>query len=124
MSRRARGAAATSPSGRVEISRAAIAAIVRAAVQQSYGVVGMAPGSFSRNLARYLRQDDPQRGIEIEVTGDQIVITLHVVLEYGLRISEVAHNLMDNVKFAVEHALGMPVQAVNVHVQALHFSPE
>ncbi|HEU5328661.1 MAG: Asp23/Gls24 family envelope stress response protein [Thermomicrobiales bacterium] len=124
MPRRDRGAAATSQSGKIEISRGAIAAIVRDAVRQSYGVVGMAPVSFSRSLARYIRQDDPQRGIEIEVTGDQIVITLHVVLEYGLRISEVAHNLMDNVKFAVEHALGMPVQAVNVHVQALHFSPE
>ena len=124
MPRRDRGAAATGPSGKIEISRSAIAAIVRDAVRQSYGVVGMAPVSFSRSLTRYIRQDDPQRGIEIEVSGDQIVITLHVVLEYGLRISEVAHNLMDNVKFAVEHALGMPVRAVNVHVQALHFSPE
>jgi uncharacterized alkaline shock family protein YloU len=39
-----------------------------------------------------------------------------------MRISEVAHNIMESVKFNVEKALGIPVAQVNVHVQGLRVS--
>lgn len=124
MPRRGKGATATSPTGKVEISRSAITTIVHDAVMESYGVVGMVPRTLRGSLARYLGQDDPQRGIEVEVRDERIEITLYVVLEYGTRISEVAQNVMALVKFAVEHALGMDVAAVNVYVQGLHFSDD
>jgi uncharacterized alkaline shock family protein YloU len=117
-------ASSTSATGNIEISRAAIATIVQQAVMASYGVVEMAPASIRSNLARVLRQDDPRRGIVVEVSGDQVEVTLHVILEYGVRISEVVHNLQEAVKFAVEQALNMRVGAVNVYVQGLHFSDE
>jgi len=44
------------------------------------------------------------------------------VVEYGTRISEVAQNMMQSVKFNVERALGMQVAEVNVHVQGLRVS--
>ena len=40
------------------------------------------------------------------------------------RISEVARNIMSNVKFAVESALGVPVVQVNVNVQDIRVSEE
>jgi uncharacterized alkaline shock family protein YloU len=122
MLRRGKGAATSGATGKVEISRGAIATLVQSAVLESYGVVGMASSGLRSDLARYLRQDDPRRGIEVEVDNDQITITLHVILEYGVRISEVAQNVMSSVKFAVERALGMNVRAVNIYVQGLHFS--
>ena len=48
--------------------------------------------------------------------------TCTLSIEYGVRISEVAQNIMESVKFAVEKALGLPVVQVNVHVQGLHVS--
>jgi uncharacterized alkaline shock family protein YloU len=105
MLRRGKVATTSVASGKVEISHAA-----------------MAPSGLRGNLAYYLRQDDPRRGIVVEMEGERIVITLYVILEYGVRISEVAQNVMALVKFAVERALGMSVAAVNVYVQGLHFS--
>ncbi len=122
MLRRSKVATASEASGRVEISHAAIASLVHGAVMEAYGVVGMAPSGLRGNLAYYLRQDDPRRGIVVELADERIVITLYVILEYGVRISEVAQNVMALVKFAVERALGMSVAAVNVYVQGLHFS--
>jgi uncharacterized alkaline shock family protein YloU len=60
----------------------------------------------------------------VHIAGGQIVIDLYVVIEYGTRISEVAHNIMSAVKFRVEKALGASVAQVNVHVQALRVSQE
>ncbi len=124
MLRRSRVAATSGATGRVEISRGAIAAIAQDALTEAYGVVGMAPSGLRGNLAYYLRQADPQRGIEVEVNRDQITINLSVILEYGVRISEVAQNVKELVKFAVEQALEMKVVAVNVYVQGLHFSDD
>jgi uncharacterized alkaline shock family protein YloU len=117
-------ASATSSTGKVEISRGAIATIVHQAVMESYGVVEMAPAGLRSSLARVLRQDDPRRGIAVEVNEEQVEVTLHVILEYGVRISEVVHNMQSSVKFAIEQALSMKVGAVNVYVQGLHFSDE
>jgi uncharacterized alkaline shock family protein YloU len=52
------------------------------------------------------------------------VIDLYVVIEYGTRIATVARNIQSVVKYTVEKALGVPVVAVNVHVQDLRISSE
>ena len=50
------------------------------------------------------------------------MIDLYVIMEYGVRVSEVAHNIMQSVKFNVEKALGVPVAEINVYVQGLRIS--
>ena len=106
--------------GQVEITPTAIASIAGQAVLNSYGVVGLSARS-GRGLLAFPR-DNIKKSVEISVVGDEIVIDLYVVIEYGTRISAVAHNIMENVKFSVEKALGVPVAQVNVHVQGLRVS--
>lgn len=113
---------ADSPIGKIEISPRAIASIASEAVLRCYGIVGMAATTLSDGIAEILQVDNSHRGVEVDVVDGRIIIDLYVVLEYGLRISEVAHNVMEAVKFAVERSLGMPVAEVNVHVQGLRVS--
>ena len=58
----------------------------------------------------------------VHIDEDQIVIDLYVVIEYGVRIATVARNIMSQVKFSVERAMGVPITGVNVHVQGLRVS--
>jgi len=44
---------------------------------------------------------------------------VYVVIQYGIRITEVAHNLQEAVKFAVERSVDVPVMEVNVNVQGV-----
>jgi uncharacterized alkaline shock family protein YloU len=108
--------------GKVEVSPRAIASIAGEAILSCYGVVGMSATTLRDGIAEVLRVDNYHRGVQVDVVDDKIIIDLYVVVEYGTRISEVAHNVMENVKFAVEQALGMPVREVNVHVQGLRVS--
>jgi len=108
--------------GRIEVTPLAIATIASRAVLGCYGVVGMASNNLRHGLAELLGRDNSRRGVEVKLKDGQIIIDLYVILEYGLRISEVAHNIMENVKFNVERALGIPVAQVNVHVQGLRIS--
>jgi uncharacterized alkaline shock family protein YloU len=88
---------------------------------QSYGVVGMASKNLVNGLAHALAKD-PRHGVEVRTVGGHILIDLYVVVEYGTRISTVATSMANSVRYQVERALGMPIAAVNVHVQDLRVS--
>ncbi len=51
--------------------------------------------------------------------GCGLAIDLFVIVQYGMRISEVAHNLQETVKFEVERAVNVAVVEVNVNVQGV-----
>lgn len=110
------------PPGRIEVAPTAIATIVGRATLQSYGVVGMASRRFRDGVAELLNREHFTRGVDVRIEENAVVIDVYVILEYGTRISEVARNIMQNVKFAVERSLGMPVARVNVNVQGLRVS--
>jgi uncharacterized alkaline shock family protein YloU len=110
--------------GKIEISSVAIARIASHAVLESYGVVGMAATNFVDGLVELLTPCTGHRGIDVQLRDGQIIIDLYVIVEYGTRISEVAHNIMSAVRFHVEKALGTPVTQVNVHIQGVRVSRE
>jgi uncharacterized alkaline shock family protein YloU len=79
----------------------------------------MANKSLIDGIADLLQPERWVRGVEVQVNADQVVVDLYVVVQYGTRISEVAQGVMSSVKYALEQALGLPIAAVNVHVQGL-----
>jgi uncharacterized alkaline shock family protein YloU len=107
-------------SGRIEISPHSIASIAGDAVLKCYGVVGVANKNLIGGLADLLQPDRWGRGVEVRVHDGKVTVDLYVIVQYGTRISEVAHGVMNNVKYRLDQALGIPISAVNVHVQGLH----
>lgn len=108
--------------GRVEVSPVAISSLASQAVLGCYGVVGMATKDLASGIVEILQPASHRRGIDVDIQDDRIEIDLYVVIEYGTRIATVARNIQSGVKYAVEKALGVPVVAVNVHVQDLRVS--
>jgi len=110
--------------GRIQVAPRAIASIASDAVLSCYGLVGMAAATLRDGIAEILQVENAHRGVGVDVRDGEIIVDLYVVVEYGTRISEVAHNVMETVKFALERALGTPVAEVNVHVQGLRVSDQ
>lgn len=108
--------------GTIEISPMAVASIASQVVLESYGVVGTASRNFTHGLVELFSPLASPRGVTVRIGNGEIEIDLFVIIEYGVRISEVAHNMTSAIKFQVEKALGMPVKAINVHVQDLRIS--
>ena len=109
--------------GQIEISPTAVATIASQAVNQCYGVVGMASKGFVDGIAQLLTRD-PHRGIDIAMRDEGINIDVYVIVEYGIRIRAVAESIQNTVKFHVEKAVGRQVSAVNVYIQGLRHTPE
>ena len=102
------GPALSSPLGRITISSDAIAHIVGETARECYGVVGMA--------GRKWLPDRPTRGVEIGRDGDEVTIDLHVVVEYGLNLAEVASTICNRVGYEVGRLTGLRIRAVEVHI--------
>ncbi len=107
--------------GKIEISPHAIAGIAAHAAVRSYGIVGMAAKNVMNGIAATMT-GDPHKGIDVHLSADSIKIDLYVIVEYGTRISSVAHSVARTVKFHVEQATNLPVAEVNVYVQGLRVS--
>ncbi len=105
--------------GRIEVSPQVIAVIAEDAALQCYGIVGLA-SRRQEGIWSHIPEKRGPGGVVVHVDGDRVSLELYVIIEYGTRICEVARNVMSNVKFAVEQALGIPVYQVHVNVQGIH----
>ena len=100
--------------GRITISTGAITQIVAQTAARCYGVVGMGGGPRAK-VGRLLPRNRAQ-GITVSGDGDSVSLDLHVVVEYGLNLAEVASSVSNRVAYEVERLTGLPVRAVEVHV--------
>ncbi len=105
--------------GRIEVFPSAVAAIAGHAALRCYGVSGMAARGLRDGVAELLRRESVDRGTDVVEVEGGLAIDLYVIVQYGMRISEVAHNLQETVKFEVERAVNVPVVQVNVNVQGV-----
>src|SRR5436305_14079920 len=111
------------PLGKIRVLANAIHTIAMQATSECYGVVGLTAPRLHNGQAVLLPSEHSNQGIQVRVVNDQIIVEVYVSLEYGLRMSEIAHNIMSSVKFSIEKMLGVPVAQVNVNVQGLGHGP-
>ena len=103
--------------GTIDVSPKAVAAIAAEAVSECYGVVGMAPRTFTERVLTVLRRPPAATGIRVYLDADVIVVDLHVIIEYGTRIITVADNVISAVRFRLERSLGTSAIVINVFVE-------
>lgn len=108
--------------GNIAIGEEVIATLAGAAAMECYGIVGMASRRLTDGFVELLGRDNWSRGVEVKVDGNEVYITLHIIVSYGVRISEVAKNVMQKVKYAVERVTGLTVARVDVYVQGVQLS--
>jgi uncharacterized alkaline shock family protein YloU len=101
--------------GRLTISRDAFAEIVAETALGCYGVVGLSAGS---RVGRLLRRE----GISIEGDPHGLRIELHVVVEHGLNLAEVAATVRSQVAYEVTRLTGFDVAVVEVVIQRVRAS--
>ena len=111
------------PLGKIEVLPNAIHTIAKQAISECYGVVGLTAPRLHNGQAVLLSPEENNQGVQIRVVNEQIIVEVYVALEYGLRMSEIAHNIMSSVKFSIEKMLGVPVAQVNVNIQGLIHGP-
>lgn len=86
---------------------------------ECYGLVGMAPKGSADGLVELLKREHLSKGVKVYMEEGKLVIDLYIVVEFGTKISAVAQNIIDKVKYSVETMTGMEVKKVNVNVKGV-----
>ena len=103
----------------IEISNDVIAVIAGVAVSEVQGVASMS-GGFAGGITEVLSgKKNMAKGIKVEKTDNKAKIDVNIIVEYGSRIPDVAFEIQNRVKKAVESMTGFKVEEVNVHVQGV-----
>lgn len=107
-------------SSNIKISNDVVAVIAGKAVSEAPGVYAMA-GGFAGGISEVLSgKKNLSKGIKVEVGEKETRIDVNIIVEYGTRIPDVAFDIQNRVKSAVEGMTGLTVVAVNVHVQGVN----
>jgi len=104
----------------IQISNDVIAVIAGVAVSEVPGVSGMA-GGFAGGISEvFSGKKNMAKGIKVDKTETTAKIDVNIIVEYGSRIPDVAFEIQNRVKKAVESMTGFKVEEVNVHVQGVN----
>ncbi len=104
----------------IRIADDVIAVIAGAAASEVPGVSSMA-GGFAGGISEvFSGKKNLAKGIKIEAGEKETKIDVNIIVEYGVRIPDVAFEIQNRVKRAVENMTGLRVVEVNVHVQGVN----
>jgi uncharacterized alkaline shock family protein YloU len=106
--------------GQIDISNEVIATIAGGAAIDCYGIVGMASkNQIKDGLTEILRKENFSRGVIVRQDDESINIDMYIIVSYGTKISEVAHNVQTKVKYTLDQTVGLAVDSVNIFVQGV-----
>ena len=103
----------------IKISNDVVASIAGVAVSEVPGVYSMAGGIAGGISEVFSGKKNLAKGIKVEVGEKDTKIDVNIIVEYGVRIPDVAFEIQNRVKKAVETMSGLKVSSVNVHVQGV-----
>ena len=104
----------------IQISNDVVAVIAGVAASEVTGVAGKA-GRFSGGISEvFSGKKNLAKGIKVEILETKAKIDVNIIVEYGTRIPDVAYEIQNRVKKAVESMTGLKVEEVNVHVQGVN----
>ena len=104
----------------IQISSDVVAVIAGVAVSEVQGVAGMA-GGFAGGISEvFSGKKYLAKGIKADIEDGKAKLDVNIIVEYGSRIPDVAFEIQNRVKKAVENMTGLVVEEVNVHVQGVN----
>ncbi len=104
----------------IKIADEVVSVIAGIAASEVPGVSGMS-GGFAGGISEvFSGKKNLSKGIKVEVGDKEAKIDVNIIVEYGVRIPDVAFEIQNRVKKAVETMTGLKVLEVNVHVQGVN----
>ncbi|MBN2260865.1 MAG: Asp23/Gls24 family envelope stress response protein [Clostridiales bacterium] len=110
----------TNEIGQVHISNEVLEIITDISTKEVKGVKGLY-GNITDDLAGIFSRKSHTKGILVEIVENSATINLNIVVDFGVKIPEVAWLVQENVKNAIESMTDIKVEAINVNIAGINF---
>ncbi len=101
-------------SGNIKISEDVIASVAALSAKETDGVCELSGGGWTDFLNK-----KTSKGVRVELIENGAIIDIHITVEYGKKVQEVAKVLQEKAKNAVESMTGLEEIVVNVFVDSI-----
>lgn len=106
--------------GQIDVAVEVIETLAGGAAMDCYGLVGMASRKQLKDgITEILRRDNLSKGVVVREDEEGIHIDMYIIVSYGTKISEVAHNVQSKVNYTLDQTLGLSASSVNIFVQGV-----
>lgn len=103
----------------IKIAEDVVAKIAGIAASEVKGVFSM-NGGIAGGISEMFGKKSFSKGVKAQVTEKDALLDLYIIVEYGSRIPDIAFEIQNRVKTAVENMTGLKVLEVNIHVQGVN----
>jgi len=107
-------------SGDIAISDDVLEVIAGIAASEVDGVSAMS-GGLVGGISEIFGKKNPAKGVKVTTEDRKVKVDAYVVVDYGVRIPEVAFAVQRNIKQAIENMTELEVTEINIHVQGVAF---
>lgn len=107
----------------IKIAEDVVAKIAGIAASEVKGVFSM-NGGIAGGISEMFGKKSFSKGVKAQVTEKDAVLDLYIIVEYGSRIPDIAFEIQNKVKTAVENMTGLKVLEVNIHVQGVNLQKD
>jgi len=105
--------------GTIKIHKNVIATIVASSIKDIPGVIRVGK-DMKTTFLRLLGNQSNASAAKIEFdNNNEATITIPLVVQFGYNIPEVASQVQDSVKLAVENAANIIIKEINVNIQQI-----
>ncbi len=109
----------TTSLGKISYSDDVIANIIGMSTMECYGVVGMAAKNATDGFWELIKIEHLDKGVRVGQKGGELNIEVFVVVEYGTKISVIANNIIQKVRYNVEKFTGLKVTGITVNIEGV-----
>ena len=109
--------------GDIRIADEVICIVASLAAQEVPGVVSMS-GGLTDGINRFLGKENASKGVRLKFEGKLVNASVYINVEYGACIPEIALEVQERVKDAIEAMTGYEVQFVDVNVEGVAKRPQ
>lgn len=109
--------------GDIRIADEVICIVASLAAQEVPGVVSMS-GGLTDGINRFLGKENASKGVRLKFEGKLVNASVYINVEYGACIPEIALEVQEKVKDAIEAMTGYEVQFVDVNVEGVAKRPQ
>ena len=103
----------------IKIADDVVATIAGKAAMEVNGVHSMF-GGLAGGISEVFGKKTYTKGIKVDNGEKGLKIDVNIIVEYGARIPDVAYEIQNKVKKAIENMTGLTIEEVNVHVQGVN----
>ncbi len=102
--------------GSVIIAPEVLTTVVRLVTTETPGIVCLV-STLPGRMSRVFRGNKSSRGIDVQIEDNAVTVDVYIIAERNVVLLPLGRTLQREISRAISDVVGMPVRAVNVHIE-------